>query len=1228
MDINERLRREIQRREKAEEALKEAERKNRDLIRYAPAAISEFDFQTGRFTSVNDAMCKMLGYSRKELLEMSPLEFMPEESRALFRDRIAKWLSGSPPENQVEYRVQTKEGRFLDALMNMSLDLDQNGRPRSLMVFAHNITERKGSEEALRESEKQARRIAEEAMAMASIGRILSSTLTIEDVFTPFAEEVRKIIPFDRIVIDMIDGENGTVRNVYIAGRKIEDRETERIYRIEGSGNAEIFRTKSPFLLQTEDFTPYQDRFPMLRSTFDAGFRSILNVPLISHGKVIGGLLLRSLTPGAYTDDSVRLSEMVASQIAGAVANSELFLKQRRAEEALRESELRFRQVAESISDFVWEVDAEGLYLYTSPSVERILGYRPDELIGKMHFYDLFTPESREQLKWVTLTAFAEKKPFRGFPNLNVSKQGRKVEIETSGTPVLDSAGNLAGYRGADTDVTERNRAENALAESEIKYRNLYESMMDAYVRVDMVGRIREFNSTYQKMLGYSDEELKAKTYKDLTPKEWHEFESCIVEQVLQRGYSDVFEKEYRKKDGTVFPVELRTFLLRDSLNEPGGMWAIVRDVTERKRTEMALRESEERLRTLFEESAMAIGMSREGKIISANKKYIEMFGYESEQELHGQPIIDQWAPGSREEAGARNRRRELGLPVRPEYDGVGLRKDGSRFNMHVVMTQLNLRDGLTSIAFLTDTTERNRAEEELKRYQNRLEEMVRERTAELVMAMDRAEAANRAKSLFLANMSHELRTPLNSILGVAQMMDRDAGFPRAYRDPLNILSRSGTHLLELIDDVLEVSKIEAGQTALVETRFDLQRFLDDLEHMMGMRASRKALHLIFERDPGLPRHVETDERKLRQVLINLVGNAIKFTAKGQVSLKIRLKKGVDTAPCAEPAFPTRLVFEVEDTGIGIPLADSQKIFEPFVQLTPGLSSSDGTGLGLTLSRAFVTLMGGEITVCSQVGRGSTFAFDIPVKEVAGISNPVPKSDLQVIGLMPGQPSYRLLVADDSFENRFVLRGLLEQGGFTVLEASGGQEAVDLFKSGDPHLIWMDLRMPGIDGNEAARRIREAEKGMQKEEGKEIHTPIIALTAGALEDGASVLASGLFDDFLRKPFDAEEVYHNIGKHLGAQFAYHLSGFPEKGERKIEDTTRIAAADLSRLGADWLRLFFQDLRKGRSAQLLGLIDQIPPEHADLSRTLAELVRTHRFDTLIAATEEALKQGSDR
>ena len=271
---------------------------------------------------------------------------------------------------------------------------------------------------------------------------------------------------------------------------------------------------------------------------------------------------------------------------------------------------------------------------------------------------------------------------------------------------------------------------------------------------------------------------------------------------------------------------------------------------------------------------------------------------------------------------------------------------------------------------------------------------------------------------------------------------------------------------------MLEISKIEAGRLTVVSTTFDLHRFLGDLERIVRHRAEEKGLQLIFEREAGLPRHIQSDERKLREVLVNLLGNAVKFTEKGHVTLRVRCKEGADS----ERASSLRLAFEIEDTGIGIASEDREKIFEPFMQANPeGTRAMEGTGLGLTLSRSFVRLLGGDITLRSEVGKGTTMLFDVAARSAEHAEVRSQADSRQVMGLAAGQPRYTVLVADDNRESRMLIRRLLESAGFDTVEAANGTEAIDVFRASRPHLILMDLRMPVMDGQEAARRIREEE---------------------------------------------------------------------------------------------------------------------------------------------------------
>ena len=364
--------------------------------------------------------------------------------------------------------------------------------------------------------------------------------------------------------------------------------------------------------------------------------------------------------------------------------------------------------------------------------------------------------------------------------------------------------------------------------------------------------------------------------------------------------------------------------------------------------------------------------------------------------------------------------------------------------------------------------------------------------------AKEGAEGANRAKSVFLANMSHELRTPLNAILGFSQLMTRDKGLTAEQHENLKVIGRSGEHLLTLINDVLDMSKIEAGQIVLNEEDFNLYRLLDNLEEMLGLRAKDKGLRLILDLEPSVPQSIRTDESKLRQVLINLVGNAIKFTEEGGVALRVGFRKADSD---------TRLIFEVEDSGPGIAAEEMKVLFDAFVQTASGQKQQEGTGLGLPISQQFVRLMGGELTASSEEGKGSVFRFDVRMGMAEAVEVPVEQPARRVVGLEPGQPVYRILVVEDVFESRKLLLNLLGLVGFDARGAENGQEGIAVWEKWEPNLIWMDMRMPVMDGYEATRRIKATPKGQD--------TVIVALTASAFEEQRSAVMSAGCDGFVR-----------------------------------------------------------------------------------------------------------------
>ncbi|MCG6133085.1 MAG: ATP-binding protein [Nostoc sp. LLA-1] len=539
------------------------------------------------------------------------------------------------------------------------------------------------------------------------------------------------------------------------------------------------------------------------------------------------------------------------------------------------------------------------------------------------------------------------------------------------------------------------------------------------------------------------------------------------------------------------------------------------------------------------------------------------------------------------------------------------------------------------------------------------------------------AERANHAKSEFLANMSHELRTPLNAILGFTQVMSYDNSLSREHQENLAIINRAGEHLLNLINDILEMSKIEAGKTTLNVSSFDLIHLLQSLEEMFRFRTASKGLQLIFEYAADIPQYVQTDESKLRQVLLNLLGNAIKFTTTGSVTLRMGVVETWGNWEEAETHYPIPsppassdqfLHFEVIDTGAGISPDEIDVLFAAFGQTETGRKSQQGTGLGLAISRKYVQLMGGDINVSSTLGKGSTFTFDIQFGLALFEEIPQPTIPSQVIGLAPEQPEYRILVVDDVMESRLVIVKLLTAIGFVVREAKNGEEAIAQWIEWQPHLIFMDMRMPVMDGYEATKIIKargiayklwkihtplaggvkqtnylenlfsrdtqceflpnthftccHSNSLISQHDGlAKTHTVIIALTASAFEEERQKILANGCDDFIRKPFTREVLLEKLHQHLGVKYISQIESAKIAAinpEIHILPSEMEIMRHLSHMSPELRENIHYAAASCSDDLILELLHQMPPDKSQVFRFFSDLARKYQFEKIMELT----------
>lgn len=986
-------------------------------------------------------------------------------------------------------------------------------------------------------------------------------------------EEIGRFLNADRAYIFDYDFEKKTVSNTYEWCAQGIQPEIDNLQDVPINAIPEWINTHlsgNPLIIRDVLSLDKEDNIRQILEPQQ--IKSLITVPIFSEGQCLGFLGLDSVDSHFdYSNDEAKLLEVFSNLLAN-VKKRFVEVKQ------LDENRQFLSDIIQNSRSLIAIKDLDGRYSLVNEEWSNVSGFSKKETIGKTD-YDLLPRNIASNFAQKDNQAIREDRVIQFEQTIN-SNDVEKHFLSTK-FPVKNGNNTITGVCTITTDISELKITQKNLQENKQYLENLVNSQTSYVLRTDLKGFITYSNKKFQKEHEWLYKKRGNDKFKatDFICRHHHKkTEETIGNCIRYPGETFTIELDKPAREGGIQTFLWEFTCLVSSENIPSEIQCIGFDITKRKETEKKLKESEKKYRVIFESTKEAKFISREGKILDCNKSAETLLGTAKENVI-GKKILD-FSPevqinGNSSESLHQDYTSSLQKNGYVQFDWILIKADGTEIDTEVNMSPLILEMEQFTLETWRDITEKKQAEKDR-------------------IARKEAEASNYAKSRFLSNMSHEIRTPLHAIIGFSQLLEKDSELSKKQDKQINSITRSSRHLLRLVDNVLDYSKIEAGKMEVNPSTFTIQNLSRDLEAIFKLKASQKGIDLSIEIEKDVPKYIYNDEDKIRQVLVNLLGNGVKFTERGAVSLTI-------SASHSENSSKGEMIyFTVKDTGEGISSENLKEIFTEFKQFKTN-SAENGTGLGLPISKKLARLLNGDICIESNPGEGTVVNFSIPMStnNLAG-KDSIPNVEEGISSQTLKELNLTVMVIEDNEDIQHTIADMLKNVNIEAALTSSGKEAINNYEDADPDLVLLDLRLPDMDGYTVSDRLKRMSKGKAL---------ILAITAGNEDfDKVKELGSGIYD-ILKKPFSPDDLYTKI---VSTVQNIKDSAGPTL---KIQSNTSANKPDISSLKSKQTEMIKKAVELGNTLDLEHAAKDIEQNHPEAAQYLLKLTENFEYEKIL-------------